>query len=175
MSDTTMSTKEKPDDVRIRRPCEVLLELQRLWWQRCHPQAPREVRLATSAAAMALGMRPYRETCITARFELPSLRLWLGRNPQAPRETRIIARAVVLAFGWLLGDDSQPSVRFATHLDRILERKGFRHCRLCGCTEDYPCAGGCSWSTDPDICTQCAHTPDEFVHPKTLRSAGTAR
>jgi ParB/RepB/Spo0J family partition protein len=32
-------------------------------------------------------------------------------------------------------------------------------CRVCGCTENSPCPGGCSWAEDPeqlgDICSQC--------------------
>jgi hypothetical protein len=30
-------------------------------------------------------------------------------------------------------------------------------CRVCGCTEDDPCPGGCIWATpDCDLCSQCA-------------------
>lgn len=33
-------------------------------------------------------------------------------------------------------------------------------CRVCGCTEDTPCAGGCAWVEDPgdwmgDLCSAC--------------------
>ena len=30
-------------------------------------------------------------------------------------------------------------------------------CRVCGCTEDHPCACGCAWLNDAkDLCTNCA-------------------
>lgn len=33
------------------------------------------------------------------------------------------------------------------------------YCRLCGCTEDEPCEGGCTWVQDPtgegDVCSRC--------------------
>lgn len=32
-------------------------------------------------------------------------------------------------------------------------------CRICGCTEDAACEGGCSWIPDPlgigDVCSRC--------------------
>jgi hypothetical protein len=33
-------------------------------------------------------------------------------------------------------------------------------CRVCGCTDDDACPGGCWWAPDPeggDLCSQCAH------------------
>ena len=33
-----------------------------------------------------------------------------------------------------------------------------RRCRICGCTEDTPCPGGCCWVEDPemgDLCSAC--------------------
>lgn len=30
-----------------------------------------------------------------------------------------------------------------------------RKCRVCGCTEDHACAGGCSW-VEEDLCSACA-------------------
>ena len=32
--------------------------------------------------------------------------------------------------------------------------KGLMCCRVCGCTDDKPCAGGCSWAGE-DLCTAC--------------------
>lgn len=33
-------------------------------------------------------------------------------------------------------------------------------CRVCGCTENDPCPGGCAWAEDPkmlgELCTTCA-------------------
>lgn len=31
----------------------------------------------------------------------------------------------------------------------------FGHCRVCGCTEDHACAGGCYW-VEEDLCSKCA-------------------
>jgi hypothetical protein len=30
-----------------------------------------------------------------------------------------------------------------------------RSCRVCGCTDDHACEGGCSW-VEPDLCSACA-------------------
>ncbi len=27
-------------------------------------------------------------------------------------------------------------------------------CRICGCTENHACAGGCYW-VEPDVCSEC--------------------
>lgn len=32
---------------------------------------------------------------------------------------------------------------------------GIRACRVCGCTDDCACPGGCSWVA-PDLCSSCA-------------------
>lgn len=33
-------------------------------------------------------------------------------------------------------------------------------CRVCGCTDDQACVGGCYW-VEPDLCSQCANTGDQ--------------
>ena len=36
------------------------------------------------------------------------------------------------------------------------------HCIGCGCTDQQPCFGGCSWiSVDPPLCSQCAELVDD--------------
>lgn len=30
-----------------------------------------------------------------------------------------------------------------------------RRCRVCGCTDDNPCEGGCEW-VEEDLCSSCA-------------------
>jgi hypothetical protein len=30
-----------------------------------------------------------------------------------------------------------------------------RRCRVCGCTDEQPCVGGCTWVSD-DLCSACA-------------------
>ncbi|MEL7656176.1 MAG: hypothetical protein AAGU75_09745 [Bacillota bacterium] len=40
--------------------------------------------------------------------------------------------------------------------DYILERVQTEPvCRICGCTEDNACSGGCYWA-EPDLCSTCA-------------------
>lgn len=45
-----------------------------------------------------------------------------------------------------------------------------RECRVCGCTENRACFGGCHW-IGPDLCSQCSdggpaaprgHGPDDY-------------
>lgn len=33
-----------------------------------------------------------------------------------------------------------------------------RRCRVCGCSDEQPCAGGCTWVSE-DLCSACA-TPE---------------
>jgi hypothetical protein len=37
---------------------------------------------------------------------------------------------------------------------------GPRTCRVCGCTDDNACAGGCTWA-DWDLCTSCTNNTKE--------------
>lgn len=38
-----------------------------------------------------------------------------------------------------------------------------RSCRLCGCTDERACPGGCAWAFD-DVCTSCiGHTPASWA------------
>ena len=34
-----------------------------------------------------------------------------------------------------------------------------QQCRVCGCTQNHACPGGCYW-VEPDLCSQCAGTPE---------------
>lgn len=34
-----------------------------------------------------------------------------------------------------------------------------RSCRVCGCTDEYGCDGGCSWA-GPDLCSACVPVPE---------------
>ena len=43
-----------------------------------------------------------------------------------------------------------------------------RKCRVCGCTDDRACEGGCYW-VEEDLCSQCAADVDEvdvFLDPR---------
>ncbi len=35
-------------------------------------------------------------------------------------------------------------------------------CRVCGCTDDFACPGGCAWVED-DLCTSCAPPADNYA------------
>lgn len=46
-----------------------------------------------------------------------------------------------------------------------------RACRVCGCTDDRACLGGCWWINDEDdLCSSCA--PDEDASPRPRGSMG---
>ena len=47
----------------------------------------------------------------------------------------------VTDIGPLLGPDGEPVAQVRT-------------CRLCGCTDEYGCDGGCAW-VDDDLCSEC--------------------
>jgi hypothetical protein len=36
----------------------------------------------------------------------------------------------------------------------LLEQVVADHCRLCGCTQDAACEGGCGWAAE-ELCTSC--------------------
>ena len=38
-------------------------------------------------------------------------------------------------------------------------------CRECGCTDDNPCDGGCSW-VEEDLCSNCVPLNIELVEPE---------
>lgn len=39
-----------------------------------------------------------------------------------------------------------------------------RKCRVCGCTEDRACPGGCSW-VEKDLCSACAPAAHSIITP----------
>lgn len=40
--------------------------------------------------------------------------------------------------------------------DVISKSTSISTCRICGCTDDHACKGGCSWIS-PDLCSKCAN------------------
>jgi hypothetical protein len=50
-----------------------------------------------------------------------------------------------------------------------------RQCRICGCTDDEACPGGCSWS-QPEICSTCGDRDQEVrdLYVQTLRAQHNA-
>lgn len=38
-----------------------------------------------------------------------------------------------------------------------------KECRVCGCTDNDPCAGGCSWAKGSDLCSSCAEIMADFL------------
>lgn len=56
--------------------------------------------------------------------------------------------------------DFAPDELFATQeeaeaaLAEIKDPPGVRRCRVCGCTDDYACPGGCYW-VEEDLCSKC--------------------
>jgi hypothetical protein len=42
----------------------------------------------------------------------------------------------------------------------VSRNKDTRKCRVCGCTDDMACPGGCFW-IEPNLCSACA-TPEQI-------------
>ena len=65
---------------------------------------------------------------------------------------------VLLEVGWwdeIDGDGTEASV-LADHVRALATRRGVvTACRVCGCTDDRACDGGCSWA-EADLCSRCA-------------------
>lgn len=59
--------------------------------------------------------------------------------------------------------DDAPLVTLATEGDlnaylaqqRLMNQPASAACRVCGCTDQTPCPGGCSWAA-PGLCDRCA-------------------
>ena len=47
---------------------------------------------------------------------------------------------------------------------------GIRQCRVCGCTDDHACDGGCDW-VETDLCSSCA----QVASPGSTASVGAPR
>jgi len=54
--------------------------------------------------------------------------------------------------------ESEVRTALREHYCRI--SKPVRRCRVCGCTDDHACPGGCFWVA-PDLCSRCADGGDE--------------
>jgi hypothetical protein len=62
-------------------------------------------------------------------------------------------------FGLLEQLGYQPSDWERERLDAAAAAGRVRSCRVCGCTDDEACDGGCEWVDDPqggDLCSACA-------------------
>lgn len=64
-------------------------------------------------------------------------------------------RAALLAWDGLGRPLSRPSDEARRMVLDSLKHCAVRSCSHCGCTEEYACRGGCSWSNDADLCTRC--------------------
>lgn len=89
------------------------------------------------------------------RAELSRL-VWLMSHPQKKAHDDAIAFGACMALLWVLGDKaSNPSAITRKVLIRHLERLQVPHCKVCGCTDHFACAGGCAWYA-PGLCSKCA-------------------
>lgn len=79
--------------------------------------------------------------------------IWLLYHPHAPRPPFDDLESS--ATEDLQGRPSSITAQLTTELVGHLGRRGIRHCRVCGCTDDYACFGGCGWSADPEVCDRC--------------------
>lgn len=88
-------------------------------------------------------------------LQLPTL---LASTPDVfmPELAGLLAEGLVLieeGWGYVVPDEK--AARFA-----YARASGQRHCRECGCTEDWACDGGCAWAA-PDLCD--GHAQDGTV------------
>ncbi|MDA8186877.1 MAG: ParB/RepB/Spo0J family partition protein [Dehalococcoidales bacterium] len=63
---------------------------------------------------------------------------------------------------WYLGLDPEQPPAESSNIEQDVP--DVRTCRVCGCTDDAACAGGCRWVADPeggDLCSQCAARMEE--------------
>jgi hypothetical protein len=70
------------------------------------------------------------------------------RPSQAPVEPSFIAQLAV-----------DKAAQLASEAQLLLDEQD-PACRVCGCTEDKPCNGGCHWAEDPqmgDLCSRCVN------------------
>jgi hypothetical protein len=47
----------------------------------------------------------------------------------------------------------------ACELEAVCPKPDEQKCRVCGCTWEHACPGGCYW-VEPDLCSQCAGMPE---------------
>lgn len=80
---------------------------------------------------------------------------WQTNHPVVSEGHRLYADGALAALEWLLSEKrGSAALRNKKDIVAFLKGLGVRHCRRCGCTEDYACAAGCSWAK-PDICSRC--------------------
>jgi hypothetical protein len=81
---------------------------------------------------------------------------WIGYHPQARKsfKSREVLSLLETALGWLNGAAEAPSSILRGSLSVELKLQKIKHCRGCGCTDNYACAGGCRWSSQ-NFCSAC--------------------
>ncbi len=48
-------------------------------------------------------------------------------------------------------------------IESVFDKETPRRCRVCGCTDDDPCVGGCYWVED-DLCSACEDETADKAH-----------
>lgn len=97
---------------------------------------------------------------VTPSLEAPKGVLWVRHLYLAPPAERVNslcglafhradAQPLERHFGAQVADCSSCSRSYR-------KRTGEAPCRVCGCTNDRACDGGCYWS-QPDLCSSCAY------------------
>ena len=91
---------------------------------------------------------------------------WLANHPFAPEDLRSCAMLIFGVLGWSKnGKDVEPPSTFVTahlvdYLRDEVDPSAGAHCRVCGCTDEYACPGGCEWA-EPNLCSRCLeNSPD---------------
>lgn len=73
-----------------------------------------------------------------------------------------------IRFRIITGEGEPADILLPAYKDAViknLRRLAFqkRACRVCGCTDDHACEGGCCW-VDKDLCSTCADK-DQSANP----------
>jgi ParB family transcriptional regulator, chromosome partitioning protein len=134
----------------------------------------------TATAARWLGLEPERDRWGCARYD-DALAAYAAQGPKHLHRAAFAAalgQAEEVFHAWGGGTTKLRHVTdlleatgytlTQVEIDRITPREGHddeedddvARCRVCGCTEDEPCEGGCEWVEDPlddgDLCSRCA-------------------
>ena len=51
-------------------------------------------------------------------------------------------------------DNEFAAESIANNLNKLDDEEDVRRCRVCGCTDDHACPGGCYW-VEEDLCSEC--------------------
>jgi hypothetical protein len=105
--------------------------------------------------------------CVNDAYTLYELQFYRSDNPPDPGERCLCTDGLMISRGyhdgkkWLYDANGLPwpGVRAWAELpdpnECMIDCYPDRTCRICGCTQDHACEGGCYW-IEWDLCSACA-------------------